>query len=164
MIDWFAITGRMFTVLIIFTVGLTLAKLAFGSIIKLGTKKAHFLGKTARIAIIILVILIALEQIRSTLSIVNIASGKIQVANVLDYEKNVSLGQVNVALGGGGFVTGIYLHALQKDLVYIKTDVGGFYRWNPVDKRWMPLTDHFPLEQSNYYGGEALALDPNNPN
>lgn len=28
----------------------------------------------------------------------------------------------------------------------------------------MPLTDHFPLKQSNYYGGEALALDPNNPN
>ncbi|MDF5716074.1 MAG: hypothetical protein PUP93_19845 [Rhizonema sp. NSF051] len=30
--------------------------------------------------------------------------------------------------------------------------------------KWIPLTDHFGLQQSNYYGGEALALDPNNPN
>jgi len=81
----------------------------------------------------------------------------------IDYQKNASLGQRNVSLGGGGYVTGIYLHPLQKDLVYIKTDVGGFYRWNPSEQRWMPLTDRFPLKQSNYYGGEALALDPNNP-
>ncbi|AFZ19837.1 hypothetical protein [Allocoleopsis franciscana] len=163
MIDWFVIAGRLITGLVIFAVGLTLTNLAYGSITKLGTKKARFLGQTARIAIIILVSLIALEQIRSTISIVNIAYGKLQVANVLDYQKNVSLGQRNVFLGGGGYVTGIYLHPLQKDLVYIKTDVGGFYRWNPDEQSWQPLTDHFPLEQSNYYGGEALALDPNNP-
>ena len=69
----------------------------------------------------------------------------------------------SVSLGGGGYVTGVYLHPLQQDLVYIRTDVGGFYRWNSVDKRWIPLTDHFGLQQSNYYGGEALALDPKNP-
>jgi photosystem II stability/assembly factor-like uncharacterized protein len=69
----------------------------------------------------------------------------------------------NVAIGGGGYVTGVYLHPQQEDLVYIKTDVGGFYRWNAVEQKWIPLTDHFPLSQSNYYGGEALALDPNNP-
>lgn len=70
----------------------------------------------------------------------------------------------NVSIGGGGYVTGVYLHPLQQDLVYIRTDIGGFYRWNAVDKRWIPLTDHFGLAKSNYYGGEALALDPNNPN
>ncbi|OUL33352.1 hypothetical protein BV372_16810 [Nostoc sp. T09] len=70
----------------------------------------------------------------------------------------------NVAIGGGGYVTGVYLHPLQQDLVYIRTDIGGFYRWNSIDKKWIPLTDHFGLEQSNYYGGEALALDPSNPN
>ena len=70
----------------------------------------------------------------------------------------------NVSIGGGGYVTGVYLHPLQQDLVYIRTDVGGFYRWNSVDKRWIPLTDHFGLQESNYYGGEALALDPKNPN
>ncbi|MBD2209674.1 hypothetical protein H6G27_07270 [Nostoc linckia FACHB-104] len=70
----------------------------------------------------------------------------------------------NVAIGGGGYVTGIYLHPLQQNLVYIRTDIGGFYRWNPANKTWIPLTERFPLAQSNYYGGEALALDPQNPN
>ncbi|MCL1463448.1 WD40/YVTN/BNR-like repeat-containing protein [Argonema galeatum] len=70
----------------------------------------------------------------------------------------------NVSIGGGGFVTGIYLHPLQKDLVYIRTDVGGFYRWNAASKSWIPLNDSFPQSQQTYYGGEALAVDPNNPN
>lgn len=70
----------------------------------------------------------------------------------------------NVSIGGGGYVTGVYSHQKQQNLTYIRTDVGGFYRWNSVDFRWIPLTDHFGLANSNYYGGEALALDPNNPN
>jgi xyloglucan-specific exo-beta-1,4-glucanase len=70
----------------------------------------------------------------------------------------------NVAIGGGGYVTGIYLHPKQPDLVYIKTDIGGFYRWQPDRQTWIPLTDHFPFAKHNYYGGEALALDPSNPN
>lgn len=69
----------------------------------------------------------------------------------------------NVSIGGGGFVTGVFLHPLQKDLAYIRTDIGGFYRWNPGDKSWIPLTDSFPVTQSHYYGGESLAVDPNNP-
>lgn len=75
-----------------------------------------------------------------------------------------SQGWANVAIGGGGYVTGVYLHPRQKDLVYIKTDVGGIYRWNPSEQSWVPLTDRFPRSQANYYGGEAVALDPNAPN
>lgn len=70
----------------------------------------------------------------------------------------------NVAVGGGGYVTGIYLHPKEPNLVYIRTDNGGFFRWNPKDKSWLPLSDRFPASQLNYYGGEGLALDPNNPN
>lgn len=70
----------------------------------------------------------------------------------------------NVSIGGGGFVTGVYPHPLQKDLVYIRTDVGGFFRWNAADKSWIPLNDSFPLAQKTYYGGESLAVDPNDPN
>ena len=82
---------------------------------------------------------------------------------------NSAIGQngyrwANVSLGGGGFVTGVYPHPLQKDLVYIRTDVGGFYRWNAADKSWIPLNDSFGLAQKTYYGGEALAVDPNNAN
>jgi photosystem II stability/assembly factor-like uncharacterized protein len=70
----------------------------------------------------------------------------------------------NVPIGAGGFVTGVYSHPKEKDLIYIKTDIGGFYRWNATGNNWIPLTDHFPVQQKNYYGGEAIALDPNNPN
>ncbi|NET58672.1 MAG: hypothetical protein F6K47_21710, partial [Symploca sp. SIO2E6] len=70
----------------------------------------------------------------------------------------------NVSIGGGSFVTGVYPHPLQKDLVYIRTDIGGFYRWNAVDQSWIPLNDSFPFAQKTYYGGEALAVDPNDPN
>lgn len=70
----------------------------------------------------------------------------------------------NVSIGGGSFVTGIYIHPRQKDLVYLRTDIGGFYRWNATNKSWIPLTDSFTQAQQTYYGGEALAFDPNNPN
>lgn len=70
----------------------------------------------------------------------------------------------NVALGGGGYVTGIYLHPQEPDLVYIRTDIGGFFRWDAKAKKWIPLIDNFSTSESHYYGGEALALDPKNPN
>ena len=70
----------------------------------------------------------------------------------------------SVPIGGGGYVLDVYCHPKQKDLVYIRTDVGGFYRWDPNGARWIPLTDQFPRAQSNYYGGEGLAFDPQNPN
>lgn len=70
----------------------------------------------------------------------------------------------NVALGGGGYVTGIYLHPQEPDLVYIRTDIGGFFRWDAKSKKWIPLIDNFSTSESHYYGGEALALDPKNPN
>jgi hypothetical protein len=91
-------------------------------------------------------------------TVIALASHKPTCSTPLRYRWN------SVSIGGGGYVTGVYLHPLQQDLVYIRTDIGGFFRWNSVDKRWIPLTDHFGLTQRNYYGGEALALDPNKPN
>ncbi len=69
----------------------------------------------------------------------------------------------SVPIGGGGYVLDVYCHPKQKDLVYIRTDVGGFYRWDANESRWIPLTDQFTRAQSNYYGGEGLALDPSDP-
>ncbi|MEH2175579.1 hypothetical protein [Nostoc sp.] len=106
----------------------------------------RLLGKTTCIAIAALAIVVTFTPF------------KLACSATSDYQ------WANVSIGGGGFVTGIYLHPLERDLAYIKTDNGGFYRWNSKDYKWIPLTDKFRLQQSNYYGGEALALDPNNPN
>lgn len=70
----------------------------------------------------------------------------------------------NVPIGGGGYVLDVVCHPKEKGLVYIRTDVGGCYRWDGANKHWVPITDGFRRDQSNYYGGESLALDPSDPN
>ncbi len=67
----------------------------------------------------------------------------------------------NVAIGGGSYVTGITFHPKEKGLVYIKTDIGGCYRWNEPEGRWIPLTDHFTIDQGGC-GGQTIAIDPGN--
>lgn len=66
-------------------------------------------------------------------------------------------------VGGGGYITGVYPHPTELDLVYLRTDMGGFYRWNAATQGWTALVEAFDYSQSNYYGGEGLALDPNDP-
>ncbi len=70
----------------------------------------------------------------------------------------------NVAIGGGGFVTGIVFSPAQSGLAYARTDVGGFYRWNGATSTWTPLTDAFAAAQGNDLGGESIAPDPVNAN
>ncbi|MEC4816492.1 MAG: hypothetical protein SAK29_24985 [Scytonema sp. PMC 1069.18] len=115
-------------------------------------------------AVIAFTVALTLHQIKTHSYIAFSNFQNVSLAESKDYKKDTLLGTTNVSLGGGGYVTGIYTHPVEQNLVYIKTDVGGFYRWNPMSKSWIPLTDHFPLAQNNYYGGEALALDLHNPN
>ncbi len=66
----------------------------------------------------------------------------------------------NVAIGGGGFVSGIVFSPAQNGLAYARTDVGGFYRSTDGGAHWTPLTDQYPASQSGYLGGESIAPDP----
>ena len=69
----------------------------------------------------------------------------------------------NAPIGGGGFVTGIVTHKTSGDR-YCRTDVGGAYRWDATNNKWVQLLDWLDDSQSDLYGVEALALDPQNAN
>lgn len=82
-----------------------------------------------------------------------------------------------VNLAGGGWVTGQAIHPRQADLVYVRTDVGGCYRWDPAGRRWVQLvtTDRMPAavveagkdgsraDSVHAYQVDALGLAPSDP-
>ena len=68
----------------------------------------------------------------------------------------------NVVVGGGGFAPNIVFSPAEKGLAYLRTDMGGAYRWDDGQQRWIPLEDS--LAVSNYFGIESLAPDPRDPN
>ena len=70
----------------------------------------------------------------------------------------------NVAFGGGGCIRGMAIHPKEPNLIYLRTDVGGAYRWDPANTRWINITTGFDVDHAGFYGIQSLALDPNDPN
>lgn len=69
-----------------------------------------------------------------------------------------------VKMGGGGFVTGVTIHPNEPDLIYVRTDVGGAFRWNPNNQSWTQLLTAETIPSLISYSVESLAIAPNNPN
>jgi xyloglucan-specific exo-beta-1,4-glucanase len=67
----------------------------------------------------------------------------------------------NVTVGAGGFAPNIVFSRAEPDLAYLRTDMGGAYRWDERVQRWIPLQDGNPV--SSYMGIESIAADPKNP-
>jgi hypothetical protein len=67
----------------------------------------------------------------------------------------------NVVVGGGGFAPNILFSPAEKGLAYLRTDMGGAYRWDSKRRRWIPLQDWNAV--SSYMGIESIAPDPKDP-
>jgi xyloglucan-specific exo-beta-1,4-glucanase len=67
----------------------------------------------------------------------------------------------NVVIGGGGYVPAIVFSRVAKRLAYLRTDIGGAYRWDEDTARWVPLLDGMPLPAQQ--GVESILPDPVQP-
>ncbi|MTV36259.1 cellulose binding domain-containing protein [Duganella radicis] len=65
-----------------------------------------------------------------------------------------------VAMGGGGYVSGLIASKTERGIIYARTDVGGAYRWDAQNTRWIPLTDWISEADNGLMGIESLAVDP----
>lgn len=66
-----------------------------------------------------------------------------------------------VAVGGGGFVTGVFA-TCEENVYYARTDVGGAYRWDESASAWKSLNYWVSEADVGYLGIHGLAVDPNN--
>ena len=71
---------------------------------------------------------------------------------------------VTAPFGAGGFVDGFVYHPKEKGLLYSRTDIGGAYRFDTANKRWIPLLDQLGHGESDLMGVLAIALDPGDAN
>src|SRR5215831_9505705 len=62
----------------------------------------------------------------------------------------------NVPVYGGGFVPGIIYNQGRPGGLYLRTNVGGTWRWNASTGQWIPLTDFFG--QNKWYFPYILSL------
>lgn len=65
----------------------------------------------------------------------------------------------NVNFQGMGYVTGIAIHPTTYDK-YVRTDVGGVFRWDNTNSKWLPVTDG----KIASYNVEGMALSASNSN
>lgn len=92
-----------------------------------------------------------------TLPVFDINDGESTLA-----DETITFGQV--AIGGGGFVTGLISCPTKENLFYARTDVGGAYRWIEESKSWKALHYGVSAADKGLLSIDGLAVDPNSPN
>ncbi len=70
----------------------------------------------------------------------------------------------NAQIVGGGFIPGIVYNPTEQDVAYVRTDMGGAYRWDKEAQQWDCITDCIGAEDWNLNGIESVATDPVEPN
>lgn len=67
-----------------------------------------------------------------------------------------------VPMGGGGYVTGIVIHPLEPTRRYLRTDVGGTYRWDETGRQWRQMSWSMGKNYRQYCT-DGIAIDPQDP-
>ncbi len=70
----------------------------------------------------------------------------------------------HLLLGCYGFVCGMAIHPKDPTVMYVWTDVGGMYRWDPENEEWIQLMDVLGYEYSALKAAGGVALDPDDTN
>lgn len=86
--------------------------------------------------------------------------------DTLEPEEEISIPYTydNVAIGGGGFVSGIISCPTEKNLFYARTDVGGAYRWDESGEEWISISQDISEADQGLLSVESIAVDPASPN
>lgn len=69
----------------------------------------------------------------------------------------------NVPIPGGGFVTGFVFHPETENILYARTDIGGCYRFDFDNKRWIPLVDEATNNDLSATFPLSIALNKSKP-
>lgn len=69
----------------------------------------------------------------------------------------------NLPIPGGGYVTGLLFHRKARDVFYIRTDIGGVYRFDRDKECWVSLIDHVTMANLSETFPIAVALDDSHP-
>ena len=67
----------------------------------------------------------------------------------------------SLKIGGGGFLSGLVVGNKE---MYIRTDVGGAYKYNYKDKKWDQLFSFINEEKKGYLSVKGIAIDPTDDN
>lgn len=86
-----------------------------------------------------------------------------QTTNVADTAADTGWKFSQVAMGGGGFVSGVFA-TKENGLYYARTDVGGAYRYNSETAKWQSISYDISEEDRGLLGISALAFAENEPN
>ena len=93
-----------------------------------------------------------------TVGLIAACFGAMGVAAAAAVQKRPSYIWRNVTVGGGGFAPDVIFSRAERGLAYLRTDMGGVYRWSERRQAWIPLEDG--IAQSSYFGIESIAADP----
>lgn len=69
----------------------------------------------------------------------------------------------HLPIGGGGYVTGFVFHPVDEKVLYCRTDIGGVYRFDDAEQRWVSLIDAVSHEDLRETCPISVALDAAHP-